>query len=43
MAPTPGTLASCLAIIIAMWAARTGVLVDALAVEFRADFDGATR
>jgi uncharacterized OsmC-like protein len=43
-APTPGmlgrgALASCLAIGISMWAARLGVVLDALEVEVQADFD----
>ncbi len=43
-APTPGmlgrgALAGCLAIGISMWAARRGVVIDALEVEVQADFD----
>lgn len=43
-APTPGmlgrgALASCLAIGIAIWAARLGVTIEALEVEVQADFD----
>lgn len=43
-APTPGVLgrgalASCLAIGIAIWAARLGVAIDALEVEVETDFD----
>jgi uncharacterized OsmC-like protein len=43
-APTPGTfgrgaLASCLAVGIAVWAARLGVPIDAVEVEVQADFD----
>lgn len=43
-APTPGmlgrgALASCLAIGITMWAARTGIPIDALEVEVQGDFD----
>ena len=42
--PTPGTLgrgalASCLAIGIAMWAARSEIPIDALEVEVQGDFD----
>jgi uncharacterized OsmC-like protein len=38
-APTPGALASCLTIGIAIWAARLGVPIDTLEVEVQADFD----
>ncbi len=43
-APTPGTLgrgalASCLAMGIAIWAARLGIPIDGVEVEVRADFD----
>ena len=43
-APTPGALgrgalASCLAMGIAIWAARMGVSIDSLEVEVQADFD----
>jgi uncharacterized OsmC-like protein len=43
-APTPGALgrgalASCLAMEIALWAARLGIPIDALEVEVQADFD----
>jgi uncharacterized OsmC-like protein len=43
-APTPGmlgrgALASCLVIGISTWAARLGVVIDALEVEVQADFD----
>ena len=42
--PTPGVLGrgalgSCLIVIIAMWAARLGITLDALTVEVEADFD----
>ncbi len=42
--PTPGTLGrgalgSCLIVIIAMWAARLGISLNALEVEVQADFD----